>query len=292
MQFIPHKIRIHHYEDLPELVKLEVKKLGRPWHKLPSIINDHFDILDTKLSTYFLKKLRVNVTLKNISFTTDSHHRDTQIFSTAYGNIAFDIDRHLLLGILHDYYGLSCDDEQNIPDTKLPVTKTEDRLKNKLGQELTHLIINKETFGEELDIKNDYSVLINQWPWCITFTLEEYQQGSFTIMLDQAHIDRMLATLRTPDSEASNNTSPISATQIERMFYNLPLKLQGRVASLNLTVAQLVNIDAGDIIPISLHEPMPVFISNEPIYHAVIAQDRGKLFLSEFTDKTSDKNYE
>jgi flagellar motor switch protein FliM len=102
----------------------------------------------------------------------------------------------------------------------------------------------------------------------------------------------MLARLRSSDREAERGPKQLNGAQIERMFYSLPLKLQGRIASLNLTVAQLSNIEAGDIIPISLNDPLPVYIGKEQIFNAVIADDRGKLFLSEFNDKTIEKSYE
>lgn len=292
MQPVLQRLRIHHRDRLPDLVKLEVNKLGRPWHKLPKIMNDCFDILDARLSIYFLKKFRVNVMLKNMTFAIDKHYKNTLIFSTDYGNLGFDIDRILLLNILHDYYGLSKDSTQVVPDLSQPISKTEERLRNKLGQELTALIINKETFGEELEIKNDYSTVMSQWSWCITFSLEGYEQGGFTLLLDPLHVDRMLATLRKPDSGDGERESALSAGQVEKLFYDLPLKLNGRLASLNLTVAQIADIEPGDIIPISLNQPVPVFIGKEQIFTADIAEDRGKLLLSEFNDKTGENNYE
>ncbi|WP_336818553.1 flagellar motor switch protein FliM [Cedecea sp. MMO-103] len=292
MQPVLQRLRIHHRDRLPDLVKLEVNKLGRPWHKLPKIMNDCFDILDARLSIYFLKKFRVNVMLKNMTFAIDKHYKNTLIFSTDYGNLGFDIDRILLLNVLHDYYGLSKDSTQVVPDLSQPISKTEERLRNKLGQELTALIINKETFGEELEIKNDYSTVMSQWSWCITFSLEGYEQGGFTLLLDPLHVDRMLATLRKPDSGDGERESALSAGQVERLFYDLPLKLNGRLTSLNLTVAQIADIEPGDIIPISLNQPVPVFIGKEQIFTAEIAEDRGKLLLSEFNDKTGENNYE
>ncbi|ATF93778.1 flagellar motor switch protein FliM [Cedecea neteri] len=273
-------------------MKLEVNKLGRPWHKLPKIMNDCFDTLDARLSIYFLKKFRVNVMLKNMTFTIDRNYKNTLVFSTDYGNLGFDIDRILLLNILHDYYGLSKDSAQVVPDLSQPISKTEERLKNKLGQELTALIVNKETFGEELEIKNDYSTVISKWSWCITFSLEGYEQGAFTLLLDHLHVDRMLAMLRTPDSGDGEPESALSAGQIERLFYDLPLRLNGRLASLNLTVAQIADIEPGDIIPISLNQPIPIFIGKEQIFTAEIAEDRGKLLLSEFNDKAGENHYE
>ncbi|EKI0254563.1 FliM/FliN family flagellar motor switch protein [Enterobacter asburiae] len=285
------RIRIHQQNNLPELVKLDVSKLGRPWHKLPKLMNDSFDILDARLSIYFLKKLRVNAALESMTFVIDKHYKNAQIFSTPYGNIGFVIDRILLLNVLHDYYGLSKDTNHIAPDESLPVTKTEERLKSKLGQELTSLIICKETFGEELDIRVDYSSVINQWVWGITFTLAGYSHGSFTVLLDNHHVDQMLATLRAPDGSARavEQSMSLSPAQIERLFDSLPLKLTGRLASLNLTVAQIADIKPGDIIPIAINEPVPVFIGKEQIFEAAIAEDRSKLFLCDIHDKTTEK---
>lgn len=53
MQPSANRIRIYNRNQHPDLVKLEVNKLGRPYHKLPKIMNDCFDILDAKLSIYF-----------------------------------------------------------------------------------------------------------------------------------------------------------------------------------------------------------------------------------------------
>jgi len=291
MQPSANRIRIHNKNQHPDLVKLEVNKLGRPYHKLPKIMNDCFDILDAKLSIYFLKKYRVNVALNKMTFKMDCNYKNAQIFSTPYGNIAFDIDRILLLDILHDYYGLSKDNTRLSPDLEQPTTKTEERLKTKLAQELTQLIINQETFGESLEIKNDYSTVISQWSYCVTFWLEGYEKGGFSILLDNHHVDKMLSNMRGPIEETQPREN-ITPAQIERMFYGLPLKLNGRLASLNLTVSQLLKIEAGDVIPISLNEQLPIFIGKEQMFSAVVAEDRGKLFLSEFNDKTTEMNYE
>jgi len=290
----PQRIRIHQRDTLPELVKLETSKLGRPWHRLPKLMNDSFDILDARLSIYFLKKLRVNAALKSMTFAIDQNYKNAQIFATRYGNMAFVIDRILLLNILHDYYGLSKDSNQIEPDDSLPITKTEERLRNKLGQELTGLVINKETFGEDLEIKNDYSTVISQWSWCVTFTLEGYDFGSFSILLDHHHVDQMLATLRAPDvgHDGTAKSTTLSPAQIERLFDSLPLKLNARLVSLNLTVAQLTDIKPGDIIPVTINDPLPVFIGKEQIFESAIAEDRGRLFLCDIHDKTSEKTYE
>ncbi|MDU4399796.1 MAG: FliM/FliN family flagellar motor C-terminal domain-containing protein [Citrobacter koseri] len=104
----------------------------------------------------------------------------------------------------------------------------------------------------------------------------------------------MLAILRSPDAADSRavKSVPLSPAQIERLFDSLPLKLSGRLASLNLTVAQISDIKPGDIIPIAINEPLPVFIGKEQIFEAAIVEDRSKLFLCDIYDKTTEKQYE
>ncbi|AHG19656.1 flagellar motor switch protein FliM [Chania multitudinisentens RB-25] len=290
------RIIIHQRDELPDLVKLDVSKLGRPWHRLPKVMNDKFDVIDTRLSIYFLKKLRVNAALKAMTFAIDQHYKNTQLFSTPYGNIGFVIDRILLLHILHDFYGLNTKDGNLVSeqDDTSQVTKTEERLKNILGQELTSLIVNKDTFGEDLEIKSDYSTIISQWSWCVTFELDGYDYGRFSILFDHHHVSKMLESMRVPEV-ASENTAKqngFNPAHIEQLFYRLPLRLTGRLANLKLTVNQLGNINPGDIIPIHLNQTLPVFIGKEQIFDATIAEDDGKLFFCELNDKTVEKHYE
>lgn len=275
------------------MVKLDVSKLGRPWHKLPKLMNDSFDIFDARLSIYFLKKLRVNVALNSMHFAIDQNYKNTQLFTTPFGSIAFSIERTLLLQILHDYYGLGKESRNKSLDIDQPVTKTEDRLKNKIGLDLTRLLIDEEIFGKDVEIKSDNTTVINQWSWCVTFVLEGYEKGSFTLLFDNAHVDQMLAALRSPERGHPGNkqTSP-TPSQIERLFYSMPLKFSGHVSSLNLTVAQLAKIRPGDIIPVNINETVPVYIGKEQIFDAKIAEDRGKLLLCEFNDRTIEKQYE
>lgn len=287
------KFRIYHSDALPEVITLDANKLGRPWHKLPKIINNRFDILDSHLSIFFLKKLRVNVSLKTITFDMNKPYKDAQIFSTQYGNIGISIERSLLLNILYDYYGLRDDSFSEALLENEKVTKTEERLKQKIGKELTHLLFDEDSYGSPLEIKTDNSAFISKWAWCVTYTLSGYEHGTFTMLFDEKHVDHYLDRLRVTAIEngESQSTSPTPA-QIESMFECLPLTLNARLASLNLTVAQLSDLKPGDIIPIFINEPVPVFIGKEQIFESIIAEDRGKLFLSEISGNSIENDYE
>ncbi|WP_439411901.1 FliM/FliN family flagellar motor C-terminal domain-containing protein [Enterobacter ludwigii] len=281
--------RIYHRDALLEVKTLDPKKLGRPWHKLPKMINDRFDTIDAKISIYFLKKLRVNVSLKNVTFGINQSYRNTQIFATPHGHVAISIERSLLLNILYDYYGARHDNHAGPLAANEKTTKTEERLRLKIGKDLISLLLD----GDDSELKTDNSMVMNTWAWCVTYTLSDYEYGSFTLLFDEKHVDFYLTQLRT---SALNNgeKQPESPTpaQIEGMFNHLPLTLNARVANLNLTVAQLSDLKPGDIIPVFINDPVPVFIGEEQIFDAKVADERGKLFLCEIARSKVESSYD
>lgn len=292
MQSSLHRTRVYQKEDCPEVTRIDVNKLGRAYHKIPKIITEKFDSIESRLGIFFLKKYRMNVVLQSMSFDTNCHLKNAQIFENTYGNIGFEINRSFLLNILHTYYGLSKDSSPVACDIHQPVTKTEERLKNKLGHELAQLAMVQEILAEPLELRNDYSSVINQWAWSIQFWLEGYDEYCFAILLDAHHVDILLASLREKSSQDEKQHKNLSALQIEHMFVSMPLSLTGKLASINLTVSQLMDIKPGDILPVSLNNPLPVYIGTEHLFNSTIAEDHGKIFFTDFNDKTPEKKYE
>lgn len=292
MQTSSNRIRIFQKNECPDVTAVDVNKLGRAYHKIPKIINEKFDDIESRLSIFFLRKYRMNAVLHSMTFDTDCHFRHAQIFDNGYGNIGFDINRSFLLNILHTYYGLSKDSQPITADTVQPVTKTEERLKNKLGHELAQLVMVQEILAQPMELKNDYSAVINQWAWGIQFWLEGYDDYCFSLLLDTHHVDMLLASLREESPHSGQKPRTLTAAQIEHMFVSMPLSLNARLASVNMTVAQLLEIRPGDLIPVSLNDPLPVSVGKELLFNATVAEDRGKLYLTDFNDKTPEMKYE
>ncbi|WP_034943385.1 FliM/FliN family flagellar motor C-terminal domain-containing protein [Erwinia oleae] len=284
------RIRIYHSGNHPDMMKLEVNKLGRLYHKIPKIFNDKYDHIDARLSIYFLKKYRVNVALKNLDFHMDVWQKNSQIFSDEIGSLALDIERSLLLSVLQDYYGLNKDKQETLSLEQTPVTKTEERLKNKLAHELVTLITGDNLFSlDALTIKADPASLITNWSYRVDFSLDGYE-GKFSLLLDNAHVDRLLANLR--QDANSNRSAQKPGINTHTSFMSLPVRLNGRLAALSLTVETLSRLQSGDILPIALGDNIPLYIGQQPIFNAVIAEDRGKLFFSEFTERGSEKSHD
>ncbi|WP_343550766.1 FliM/FliN family flagellar motor switch protein [Pantoea sp.] len=278
------RMRIYTPDNQPDLMKLEVNKLGRPYHKVPKVFKDNSDRFDAKLGIYFLKKFRVDVSLREMQFQMDCTVKQATIFSTEIGSLAFSLNRTLLLNILHDYYGLSRDDQSDLTMNNLPVTKTEERLQHKLASELVHLICGDELFSDTLTIKTDPASLLTQWSYRIDFFLDGYSNGNFSLLLDAAHVDRLLSTLRLPADP--NRNTPV--TLRPHSFKQLPVRLRGRLATLPMTVADLARLKPNDVLPIAMNDRIPLLVGDQPLFSAVICEERGKLFFSEFSDRTSE----
>ena len=49
------------YSKTPGIFKLEGNRLGRPYHRLPTLFTGNFDVIDSHLGSCFLKKHRSNI---------------------------------------------------------------------------------------------------------------------------------------------------------------------------------------------------------------------------------------
>ncbi|MDN0094860.1 FliM/FliN family flagellar motor switch protein [Yersinia rohdei] len=286
------KLRVHNSDSLPRVMTLDVSKLGRPYHKIPKIVGDYFAAIESNISLYFLKKYRINVALTDITFETDCSYKNAKTLCSQIGNVAFDIDRTLLLNLLNDYYGLT--KEKNIISDveNLPITQTEERLKNKLSLDITDLILNQPEFGELLDIKNNNSPPIANWSYRMDFWLKGYEKCAFTLLIDLPHVDRFLSKLNNEHQSEKKKNQTFSIKQFDQLVKKLPIRLTSKLSCSELTFSDLMKLKEGDIIPATLPEHFPVFIGKESLFSAVVSESRGKLFLSEFNDKTNEINHD
>ncbi|EEW8432912.1 FliM/FliN family flagellar motor switch protein [Escherichia coli] len=279
------------YSKTPGIFKLEGNRLGRPYHRLPTLFTGNFDVIDSHLGSYFLKKHRSNITLKKIGCEMDIINKNAEMMVSQVGHLAFDIDRSLLLMLLGNFYGLESSLEEAKAHNGLP-TKTETRLKNRLALDICTLIFNLQTSGIALKLKLDSSTVITHWAYQLTFTLAGDEESSFRILLDDAHTDFILNLIRhsehsKPQQVAKSVNKPALIKEIIR---SLPLTLNVKIAELSLNVADLTQIKAGDILPISLGETFPVAIGQSELFSALIVEDKDKLFLSELAGKNENSH--
>ena len=128
--------------------------------------------------------------------------------------------------------------------------------------------------------------------------LGDDEQSSLRILLDDAHTDYILNLIRRSENNQSkqrvDNASSKEKKQslIGAIINTLPLTMNVKIAELPLSVADLTAIKPGDILPFAMHGQFPVYIGKSELFNALIVEDKDKLFLSELTNKTSEKSYE
>ncbi|HFZ8994053.1 TPA: FliM/FliN family flagellar motor switch protein [Citrobacter freundii] len=285
------------YSQTPGIFKLEGSRLGRPYHRLPTMFTGNFDKLESHLANYFLKKHRTSIALKKIDCAMDIVNKSADLLASQVGNLAFDIDRSLLLMLLGNFYGLETSLANDCHQDQLP-TKTELRLKSRLALDICNLVFNKDTSGIPLTLKLNNSTVQTHWSYQITFVLGDNEQSCLRILLDDAHTDYILNLIR--HSEHGQEKLQVNkALQVEQkkilinsIINTLPLTLDVKIAELPLSVADLTTIKPGDILPITMPDHFPVYIGKSELFNALIVEDKDKLFLSELTSKTSEKSYE
>lgn len=277
------------YSQTPGIFKLEGNRLGRPYHRLPTMFTGNFDTIESHLGNYFLKKHRTNITLKRIHCEMDVINKSADLLVSQVGHLAFDIDRSLLLMLLGNFYGLESSlADKNLQDD-LP-TKTETRLKSRLALDISSIIFNKNTSGIPLTLKLDSSTVQTHWAYQLTFTLGDNEDCSFRVLLDDAHTDYILNLIRRNEHGKSKQqvdkttTSLQKKTLIKEIINTLPLTLSVKIAELPLNVADLTTIKPGDILPITMPDSFPVYIGKSELFNALIVEDKDRLFLSELAN--------
>lgn len=283
------------YSQPAEIANLDSHRLGRPYPRLPSLFKSKFDILESRIGNYFLKKHRSNLTLKKIACAVDIKNKNADLLASNLGYLAFDIDRPLLLTILNNFYGLDSQEGESSHTARQP-TKTEARLRIRLALDLCHILFHQETWGLPLKVKADNSTIISQWAYQITFTLGDDKDSGFHILLDNAHTDCFLNMLRQKE-RPENDASPLDRKSrnravVSRLIETLPLSLNVKIAALSMDAASLTAIRAGDIFPLTLPDTFPVSIGQSPLFHALIVEENDRLYLSDIIPIIPEKSYE
>ncbi|MCT4704596.1 FliM/FliN family flagellar motor switch protein [Enterobacteriaceae bacterium H16N7] len=282
------------YSQIRGVVKLEGNRLGRPYHRLPNMFTSKFEIVESRIGTYFLKKHRSSVNLKKISCEMDVTRKNTELMFTPVGSLAFAIDRSMLLSILNSFYGLEATLAEKNQQDSLP-SKTELRLRNRLALDICSMLFSEDTLGLPLKISSDFSTVQSHWAYQITFSVNDEGNSNFYILLDHAHTDHILNTLRKKEKRNvdEHQASRQEKQEIIRQIVNtLPLSLNVKIAEMEMSVADLTTIKPGDMFPLSLPEKFPVYIGQSQLFNALIVEDSDKLYLSDILENISEKSYE
>jgi flagellar motor switch protein FliM len=120
--------------------------------------------------------------------------------------------------------------------------------------------------------------------WTIKVAIVESKlgiHGNLWFTLDEAWMSRLLRQLAVPreakQKEAAGNDGS------EPLLQRLHLQLTGRLLQKELPLGTLLDLQIGEVIPISLG-PTEVLVEDARLFRAVVAERAGKLCLTSFED--------
>ncbi|MGE5451505.1 MAG: FliM/FliN family flagellar motor switch protein [Acidobacteriota bacterium] len=284
----------------PAHTVLDPRLLGRPVHMLQAFTSR----LKADLSEVFIgslnRRYRATFQIGDVSLSPadqQGHTLDDDVrwltLAAAVGRIGFQIDRPVLMTVLHYRYGLQ--DSRAADDTRgnhAPATATEERLATTLGLQLVNILaLRIETpesgFEHEISPPHDFTPVPLAVPqsgsWTLSVVVRELThevEGVIRFRLDAAWMERLLRNLA-PHRDKGGN--PGATANMAPLGAQLPLTIVARLLEMDMPLGNLMDLRVGDVIPVRLGAA-DVLIDEARLFEATVAEHQGKLCLTSFED--------
>jgi flagellar motor switch protein FliM len=286
---------------------LDPSLLGRPVHLLHIFAAQLRDDLAQSMRLNMNRRYWGGFQVQDVAFSRleGNEIRSRWLsFAAPAGQIAFSMERRVLLSVLNYRYGSGAKTEAK-PDAAAPldestvrVTATEERLAVVLGQQLCGTLAGRielnlpvmekpalaEGEAEESGADTEFKQAPGSHPpkgtWVISVTVSEIAGGAtgqFWFALDKHLMTSVLRGLLR-DREAGKKPKAVAP-----LAQRLQVGLIGRLASKEVTLGSLYDLQVGDVIPISLARA-DVLLEDSRLFTAAVTEHKGKLCLTSFED--------
>ena len=277
--------------------------LGRPVHLLHIFAAQLRDDLAQSMRLNMNRRYWGGFQVEDVAFNRleGSEIRSRWLsFAAPAGQIAFSLERKVLLSVLNFRYGRvkAGDSADAVDENTVRVTATEERLAVVLGQQLAGTLAGRielnlpvidkpapadgEPEAEAVD--NEFKPAPGSHPpkgtWIITVTLADIASGvtgQFWFALDKQLMASVLRGLLR-DRDAGKKAKPAAP-----LAQRLQVGLIGRLASKEVQLGTLYDLQVGDVIPISLARA-DVLLEDSRLFTAAVTEHKGKLCLTSFED--------
>lgn len=278
----------------PAVQVLDPRTLGRPIHLLHAFAAQLREDLSEVFRTRLNRRYRADFQVQDVSIDPTARTAPAGRW-TAYGGsigrIGCTLDRSLVLSALTYRYGLHHNAPQPGEDPEPPPeTATEERLAAMLGLQMAEtLAVRIEAGMSAADGKTQCPpglalagpTLPPRCACLIRAVIRENThgvEGSMHLALDEAWMARLLdglAPLQRKRSAGGAYAQPLAS--------RLHFKLAARLLQKDLPLGELLAIQVGDVIPVSLRAA-DVLIDDSRLFTATVAEHKGKLCLTSFED--------
>lgn len=280
--------------------------LGRPVHLLHIFAAQLRDDLAQSMRLNMNRRYWGGFQVDDVAFTrldgNDIRSRWLS-FAAPAGQIAFSMERKVLLSVLNYRYGsgakadAKADTSAAVDESTVRVTATEERLAVVLGQQLCGTLAGRIELNLPASDKpapaegepheqpdHEFKPAPGQHPpkgtWIITVTVADVSSGAtgqFWFALDKQLMTSVLrGLLRDRDNGKKTKTAAPLAQRLQ-------VGLIGRLASKEVSLGSLYDLQVGDVIPISLSRA-DVLLEDSRLFTAAVTEHKGKLCLTSFED--------
>ncbi|HEX7985044.1 MAG TPA: FliM/FliN family flagellar motor C-terminal domain-containing protein [Duganella sp.] len=273
--------------------------LGRPVHLLHIFAAQLRDDLTQAMRLNMNRRYWGGFRVDDVQFTRfDGEQRGRWLsFAAPAGHISFSLERKVLLSVLNYRYGSSGKSDNGqaaVDEDTVRVTATEERLAVVLGQQLAGTLagrielnlpaVDKPADGADDGVDTEFKPAPGAPPpkgnWTITVTVADHASGAtgqFWFALDKA---LMASVLRGLLRDRDGAKKPQAASPLAQ---RLQVGLTGRLASKEVLLGTLYDLQVGDVIPISLSRA-DVLLEDSRLFTAAVTEHKGKLCLTSFED--------
>jgi flagellar motor switch protein FliM len=285
---------------------LDPSLLGRPVHLLPIFASQLRDDLTQSMRLNMHRRYWGGFQVDDVQFSridgSNTPNSRWLSFAAPAGQIAFALERKVLLSVLNYRYGngataAKSDTAVEVDESTVRVTATEERLAVVLGQQLAGTLAgrieanlpaakpvaddaNAEAAAADYGFKPATGAQPAKGAWVIVVTLSDVGNGApgrFWFALDKQLMAGVLRGLLR-DRDGAKKRKPAGP-----LAQRLHLGLTGRLASKEVMLGSLYDLQVGDVIPISLHRA-DVLLEDSRLFTAAVTEHKGKLCLTSFED--------
>jgi flagellar motor switch protein FliM len=286
---------------------LDPSLLGRPVHLLHIFAAQLRDDLAQSMRLNMNRRYWGGFQVQDVAFSRleGNEIRSRWLsFAAPAGQIAFSMERKVLLSVLNYRYGSGAktdaktDAAAPVDENTVRVTATEERLAVVLGQQLCGTLAGRielnlpvmekpalaEGEAEESGADTEFKPAPGSHPpkgtWVISVTVSEIVGGAcgqFWFALDKHLMTSVLRGLLR-DREAGKKPKAVAP-----LAQRLQVGLIGRLASKEVSLGSLYDLQVGDVIPISLARA-DVLLEDSRLFTAAVTEHKGKLCLTSFED--------
>lgn len=276
---------------------LDPRTLGRPVHLLPDFAqcfgSDLSDYLRLGPNRRYGTRLEVGAVAMTHAPSPSQSGQRWKVSGSSIGRIGLQLDRALVLRLLHCRYGLGDRPETNTAEA--PTTTSEDRLAQRLCAQLATVLAGRireglqpagtepaEDAGTESSWRAESATPVG--PWTLQAQVVEPTSGlqsTLWFSLDEGWMDVLLTRLA-EQRPALRDTSP---KPTEPLASRLRVRLVAQLLQRRISLGQIMDLQVGDTIPVNLQaQSAEVRIKNSRLFTATVAEHKGKLWLTAFND--------